>query len=566
MSIKLSINKLIQKSIISPVLDRLIYDETNKVTTIQVYANNTKLKDNALVFFCCNVEKAELPDLVSDLDKVNSYGVFFVDDFDKDKDFNEIRNLNRCFLLHEGESLDDAISYCYKQLYSKTTHYGEIALNTMECLFDELSKYKNEDDHIIRIASDLLKCPVAFAKSDFSLQRAPSIPRDYYLQAPFCVDGDVFDWDKALFSFYLNSAVLNPKLGTGIAEKNIAGYVHKNQYCKANNCQIFIFPILDYSVCYGYLLLSVDDNITALSTEKSIILQQIKFFFKYEVTKSDEIAQTINRYYDFILDELIESEHTDFEKLMQKYGLVKKLLYKNYYVLAVSRSHAENKDMSFYELLTSQQFNIIFSQITNTLNSADFFLFERKDYFILVVPSALVQKEETFYELEMVFRNFLSDSYMGIGVSKSVSVENVRDAYFQSRKALALSQTLSDKKMFFYDNLGILTYFFDNANNVNDSPLIENYNKYINPLKQYDKTHTSDLLETLKVYVECCGSPSAVCKALAIHKNTLYSRLKKISAIIDSKLSDSDVLFNVTLGLKTDVLITTGILQKEIDP
>lgn len=30
------------------------------------------------------------------------------------------------------------------------------------------------------------------------------------------------------------------------------------------------------------------------------------------------IARTVNRYYDFLLDELIESDRTDFRKLMEK--------------------------------------------------------------------------------------------------------------------------------------------------------------------------------------------------------------------------------------------------------
>lgn len=562
---KLNITKIIQDQIITPTNNTFVLTHIPEITSIQLCSDASDLHSNALIFLS-NIKSIIFSDLESTLLSINSLAVFCDKHIIENSDFTLIRNSDHCFFLCPEVSLNDAVDYCYKMLYSQTNHYGEIALNTMECLFDNLSKYKKEEDHIIRIARDLLKCPVAFAKSDFSLQRAPSIPRDYYLQAPFCLNGEAFDWDKALSSFYINSAILIPKLGESIGNNSIPGYIHQNNYCKANGCQIFIFPILDYSVCYGYLLLSVEDYITSLDTEKSIILQQIKYFFKYEVTKSDEIAQTINRYYDFILDELIESEHTDFEKLMQKYGLVKKLLYKNYYVLAVSRNKTDNSDLSFYELLTSQQFNIIFSKITNTLNSGDFFLFERKDYFIMVVPSVLMKGKESFFEIERLFRDFLAESYMGTGVSKEVPVENVRSAYFQARKSLSLSSNTFEKETFFYEDLGILAYFFDNSNNVDATPLMDNYRSFIQPLKNYDQRHTSELLETLKVYVESGGSPTVICKNLAIHKNTLYSRLNKISSLIGKELSDNDVLFNITLGLKTEILIETGILQNEIDP
>ncbi len=46
--------------------------------------------------------------------------------------------------------------------------------------------------------------------------------------------------------------------------------------------------------------------------ERSIKIQQILAIIKFEIIKSDEIAHTVNRYYDFLLDELVESEQTDF--------------------------------------------------------------------------------------------------------------------------------------------------------------------------------------------------------------------------------------------------------------
>ncbi|MBR5488749.1 MAG: helix-turn-helix domain-containing protein, partial [Firmicutes bacterium] len=70
-----------------------------------------------------------------------------------------------------------------------------------------------------------------------------------------------------------------------------------------------------------------------------------------------------------------------------------------------------------------------------------------------------------------------------------------------------------------------------------------------------------DLLSTLSEYIFCCSATSAICEKLHIHKNTLYSRLSKISALINHDFSDSDVLFHANLGLKVHTLILTGILN-----
>ena len=140
----------------------------------------------------------------------------------------------------------------------------------------------------------------------------------------------------------------------------INGYLYRNHYCRRQGCRIFIFPIVDEGNCYGYLLLSLDERTDALSPERSIKIQQILAIMKFEIIKSDEIAHTVNRYYDFLLDELVESEQTDFRKLMQKYGLVQKVIYDEYYVLIAGRTPQSTSDTFFHELLTSQQFNALY--------------------------------------------------------------------------------------------------------------------------------------------------------------------------------------------------------------
>lgn len=91
-----------------------------------------------------------------------------------------------------------------------------------------------------------------------------------------------------------------------------------------------------------------------LSMEQVVKLRQILALLKFEIIKSNEIARTVNRYYDFLLDELIESDRTDFRKLMEKYGLIQKPIYDQYFVLIVGRSPQEISDSPFHDLMTSQ--------------------------------------------------------------------------------------------------------------------------------------------------------------------------------------------------------------------
>jgi DNA-binding PucR family transcriptional regulator len=90
---------------------------------------------------------------------------------------------------------------------------------------------------------------------------------------------------------------------------------------------------------------------------------------------------------------------------------------------------------------------------------------------------------------------------------------------------------------------------------------MQNYREYIQPISEYDVKHGTELLETLETYIRCCSATSAICESLFIHKNTLYSRMSKISQLIKHDLSDSDTLFNINLALKVKMLIDSGILK-----
>lgn len=469
------------------------------------------------------------------------------------------------FLIPEGSDVSVTISQCYKLAYSGMQRLAEASLETMERLSKELLHHKGQGESIIRIAAELLECPVAFVTLNFHLQNAHDTS-GYLVLNPFCNE-DSFNWEFALENFQLNSAAYHSCLAEGINGNPMSGYLCRNKYCKGQGCQIFIFPVTDAGNCYGYLLLSLDERVKMLSPERSIKIQQILAIIKFEIIKSDEIAHTVNRYYDFLLDELVESEQTDFRRLMQKYGLVQKVIFDEYYVVIAGRTPQATSDTFFHALLTSQQFNALYDRLVTALGTINFFLFERKDYIVTMLPRQLVPKGKPDFELVIsLYQEFLQDQYQGVGISDIVPTEQVRQGYLQALKALAISQNSLEKAPCYYGELGILRFFFDHSSQVDFTPLLHLYKEYIQPIIDYDNRHSGDLLPTLTAYTTYCASPSAICNALFIHKNTLYARLNKISQILGKNLSDSETVFNLSLGLKIQTLIQTGILGSELDP
>ena len=92
--------------------------------------------------------------------------------------------------------------------------------------------------------------------------------------------------------------------------------------------------------------------------------------------------------------------------------------------------------------MTSQQFNLLYDRIMLELRATDFFLFERREAFIIFLPQPLAAAQsDCFDQLAAVLKQFLKDQYQGIGISDAVSTEQVRRGYFQAAKALSISHS-----------------------------------------------------------------------------------------------------------------------------
>ena len=69
-------------------------------------------------------------------------------------------------------------------------------------------------------------------------------------------------------------------------------------------------------------------------------------------------------------------------------------------------------------------------------------------------------------------------------------------------------------------------------------------------LENYDVENGTDLLETLRVYVETGCNQSETAQNLYVHLNTLKYRLKRINEIAGVDFKDRDTLFHIELSFK----------------
>ncbi|NUH38810.1 helix-turn-helix domain-containing protein [Streptomyces samsunensis] len=71
-------------------------------------------------------------------------------------------------------------------------------------------------------------------------------------------------------------------------------------------------------------------------------------------------------------------------------------------------------------------------------------------------------------------------------------------------------------------------------------------------LRDYDRTHDSALLQTLRCWLDNFGDISAASECLHIHKNTLRYRLKRIAEVTRADLNDAETRFELMLQFRLE--------------
>ncbi len=559
----INLKMLSDLNIIKPA--NAIRNNANTILHIIIFDRKVELisiKEYSLVFFPTRKDNISL-NTVDYLYNNNSYAVLYSSVFKLLK--GNYEKYNNIFIVDDDSDMIGAISECYNMENAEINHLLNYFSDTMDRLSYGMMKNSIGDENVFLIASSLLgEKPIAVVPPNFFLYKNYDSDKQHIIKN-YYFNNINFDWHRILNDFNIDKAKKNSDLF-----KNSAFYIetleYKNDYCTRSEIKALLYPINDDSLNkYGYLIVIEKDSLTTLPMEDCIKIKLILSALKFEAVKSNEIANTINRYYDFILSEIIESNETDFRKIMNKYGLVKKVIADRYYISIISRNQTKTNNLILNELLTSQQFNALYDKISSVYNNTTFFLFERKNRMIVFIPESFAEKtksgEVTFSKLINVLYNYFGNLINGIGISDITNVTNMREGYMQASMSLSISEKGKERNIVYYRDLGIMRYFFDNKDDIDFRPLLDLYNEYIAPIVNYDKAHDSALIDTLECYINSNSSPSLTVSELFIHKNTLYSRLNRIEHLINKSLSQSETIFNLSLGLKIKKLADIGIIK-----
>ena len=166
---------------------------------------------------------------------------------------------------------------------------------------------------------------------------------------------------------------------------------------------------------------------------------------------------------------------------------------------------------------------------------------------ILVINAKL--DEELRERLVQLIGFYLSEFDVNIGFSLGFSDPQALSTYYlQAVSATRLGPLIdSDSNVFYYGEIvgyEILEKYGDRE----QRKAICHPSVFI--LQEHDKEKKMNLLPTLKVFLECLGDTAQAAEKLYLHRNSLYYRLKQITALTGVDLTDERVRSHIALSIR----------------
>ena len=132
-----------------------------------------------------------------------------------------------------------------------------------------------------------------------------------------------------------------------------------------------------------------------------------------------------------------------------------------------------------------------------------------------------------------------------IGVSSAV--QDFACGLRQAEAALRVAVCSPRTGVMHHKDLGTLRFLLDAPNQVE---LVSLVRAQIGPIAAHDRERHTELLDTLRIYLEEGGNRRRSAERCHVHQSTIKYRLRRIRDLLDCDLANADVRFDLMLALK----------------
>ncbi|WP_175537386.1 helix-turn-helix domain-containing protein [Clostridium sp. DSM 8431] len=302
---------------------------------------------------------------------------------------------------------------------------------------------------------------------------------------------------------------------------------------KNTNDKFIFSPIKTNSLTTFYI--GIPKTNTEFIDEHLDLADTLAKVLSIQIEKDDIFISNSGSDYEYYLNDLISNKIDNIDYLKKRFNNINFPLYKYFIIMSIpfKKTSADYKhNFALKEL---------FLNIKNIFNNSIFTYYEEKLVFLITSDLNSVITNNEYVR----FKKFLRLNKLKCGISTPFL--NILDTtYFFNQAVFASSLALKNNIIFFNDYID--TYLLANCSS--EINLLTLIHPCINELKEYDNTHNTELLKTLKIYLSNNRNVIKASTILNIHKSTFFYRFHKIENIINCSLDTDNMLFKLELSFK----------------
>lgn len=242
------------------------------------------------------------------------------------------------------------------------------------------------------------------------------------------------------------------------------------------------------------------------------------------------------RYYDDFIKALISGELDSYSKIREfSKGIQNvRISLDSDYIVSVFKAKKDHFNLHTFR---DRIYNSVLSNLESDRN---IFGIISKDQMVVItdLKREINNHKSTRNSLDKVFSQLsdcISESEFTLGIGSEVNdIVSIRRSYIEALKALEVGQFLFENKpVVSFEDLG--PFGLLRLENIQERDFGSNFDK-IKPL--FKEANGEELLETLKVFLECESNYNAASKKLFTHTNTIRYRIAKIQELCDIDLDE----------------------------
>ena len=260
-----------------------------------------------------------------------------------------------------------------------------------------------------------------------------------------------------------------------------------------------------------------------------------------ELQKSDFYRTNQGLMHSYFLSDLLDNQVHDSSAIEQRITNLGWKLSQDLHVMLLS-DHARNFFHGKAQLITQQ--------LHHMMPESRWVIYHGQIVFLISSdsPQFLSSNEQILHYLEI--------NHLSAAVSNQFgSILDIRKHYLQAVKADIYGQRFHpDEHMHHYGD-----YMFYHMGEIvsEQYELSDFYHPGVVAIRDYDRRHQTNFLETLRLYLVHIDAPAAVAKELFVHKNTIFYRIAKLKEQFHLNLDDGEERFKIHMTIKLMELETS---------